>query len=386
MPADPTHDASIVHASASAHDADALDQIAGQLGPGPFALVMLFMSPETDLHGIARQTARLPARHVVGCTTAGEISARGYEEGAIVAMAFPERHFAAQTLLIPDLDRFSRTAAASDFLQARQALAQDHPHFAHEFSLLLVDGLSVMEDRLASALAAGAGSVPLIGGSAGDGTRFRQTFVLHQGQLLQNAAVLSVLRGTCPVRAVNMDHLEPTERKMVVTEADPAARIVRRINGEPAAQEYARILGKDPALLDHLTFAAHPLAARVGSRHHVRAIQQMLPSGDLLFFSAIDTGVVLTLTRPHDLAAHLDAELTRLAEPAPPLAVLAFDCILRRIEARENQLTGKISEILRHHRVRGFSTYGEQYGPMHVNHTLTGCVFYPPGTILPEKG
>lgn len=386
MRADTNIEASIIHASASAHEPDVLDRIADQLGPGPFALVMLFISPEADLRHVARQAARLPARHVVGCTTAGEISARGYEEGAVVATAFPDRHFAAETLLIPNLDRFSRTEAASAFLQARQALAQEFPHFPHEFSILLVDGLSTMEDRLTSALAAGAGTVPLIGGSAGDGTRFRDTFVLHHGQLLQNAAVLSVLRGTCPVRAVNMDHLEPTNRKMVVTEADPAARIVRRINGEPAAQEYARILGKDPAMLDHLTFAAHPLAVRVGARHHVRAIQQMLPSGDLLFFAAIDTGVVLTLTRPHNLAAHLDAELTRLAEPARPLAVLAFDCILRRIEARENQLTGAVSEILRHHRVHGFSTYGEQFGPMHVNHTLTGCVFYPPGTILPQKG
>ena len=47
-------------------------------------------------------------------------------------------------------------------------------------------------------------------------------------------------------------------------------------------------------------------------------------------------------------------------------------------------MTGAVSDPLRRHRVWGFSTYGEQFGPLHVNHTLTGCVIYPPGTQLPE--
>jgi hypothetical protein len=159
---------------------------------------------------------------------------------------------------------------------------------------------------------------------------------------------------------------------------------VRRINGEPAAREYARLLGKDPARLDTFTFAAHPIAVRMGQRHHVRAIQRIMPSGDLVFYSAIDEGVVLTITEPQDLVAHLESELTRLVEPVPPAAVLAFDCILRRIEAQEKQMTGRVSELLRRYDVTGFSTYGEQIGPMHVNHTLTGLALYPPGTVLPE--
>ena len=41
---------------------------------------------------------------------------------------------------------------------------------------------------------------------------------------------LSVLRGDCALRAFSFDHLEPTDCRMVVTGADPAARIVRRIS------------------------------------------------------------------------------------------------------------------------------------------------------------
>lgn len=374
----------IARACAAADDPQAMACIARGLGPGPFALVLLFVSPQADLERVARAAPGLPAAQVVGCTTAGEISDQGYDQGRIVAMGFPSRDFAAQALLVPDLHQISAPGLTDALLRARQGLATDHAGLAHEFSILLVDGLSISEDELAAALALGAGTMPMIGGSAGDGTQFRETFMLYGDRLLRNAAVLCVLRGSCPLRPINMDHLRPTELRLVVTKADPRARTIMQLNAEPAACEYARVLGKDPGQLDTFTFAAHPLAVRIGQRHHVRAIQRLLPSGELVFFAAIDEGVVLTVTEPHDLAGHLQGELSRLSQPVAPVAILAFDCILRRIEAQEKQLSGRISGLMRDHGVLGFSTYGEQFGAIHVNHTLTGYAFYPPGTVLPE--
>jgi tRNA 2-selenouridine synthase len=81
----------------------------------------------------------------------------------------------------------------------------------------------------------------------------------------------------------------------VVTGADPARRIVHQINAEPAALEYARILGKDPAQMTPFTFAAHPVLVRVGGQHYVRSIRQVAENDELVFFSAIDEGLVLTL-------------------------------------------------------------------------------------------
>ncbi|ANH08307.1 FIST N-terminal domain-containing protein [Shinella sp. HZN7] len=376
----------IARALVSAHESRPVERLAAGLGPGPFALVLLFVSPEADVAAIVSEGAKTwPGARIAGCTTAGEISGAGYDEESIVAVGFHARHFAAETLLVPDLSKLV-AAELSDALQhIRQTLARDHGHLAEEFALLLVDGLSAREDELASALAAATGAMPLIGGSAGDGTHFRETLVFDGKRLLANAAVISVIRGDCPLRPFKMDHIRPTARRMVVTEADPEARIVRRINAEPAVREYARLIGMQPESVDTLTFAIHPLTVRMGECHHVRAIQRVLPSGELLFFSAIDEGMVLTIAEPHNLVGHLSAELQALKEPADPVAVLAFDCILRRIEAQEKQMTGRVSELLRQHGVIGFSTYGEQIGPMHINHTMTGFAFYPPGTIVPEN-
>ncbi|MGB3815496.1 MAG: FIST N-terminal domain-containing protein [Shinella sp.] len=374
----------ITRAFVSAHDDRAVERLAARLGPGPFSLVLLFVSPEADVAAFVADATRIwQGARIAGCTTAGEISGAGYDEGSIVAIGFHTRHFAAETLLIPDLSQLVAKDLSEALLQIRHSLARDHGHLQEEFALLLVDGLSAREDELASALAAGTGTMPLIGGSAGDGVNFRETLVFDGKQILANAAVISILRGACPLQVFKMDHIRPTQRRMVVTQADPASRIVRQINAEPAVHEYARLIGMQPESVNILTFAIHPLTVRMGERHHVRAIQRVLPSGELLFFAAIDEGMVLTIAEPEDLVDHLGSELQALRQPGDPIAVLGFDCILRRIEAQEKQMTGRVSKLLREHGVIGFSTYGEQIGPMHINHTMTGFAFYPPGTVIP---
>ena len=80
--------------------------LASGLGPGPFAAVVVYISPDADLPalaaGLAAQFGPCP---VIGCTSAGEISADGYTEGEIVAVGFPAHLFAASTLRVDHLDR-----------------------------------------------------------------------------------------------------------------------------------------------------------------------------------------------------------------------------------------------------------------------------------------
>lgn len=365
-------------AHAGARDPAALAKLARDLGPGPFAAVVLFVSPEADRSSLARGLeTTFPGVTVIGCTTAGEISPEGYSEGEIVAVALPRSSFAVDCLGI-DLEDLDGQVLIGRLIRARAGLARLHPDWEEEFAFLMVDGLSIREDELTGALGPGLGPVPLFGGSAGDGTRFGATFVLQDGQFRQGRAVLMLVRTACKVRVFSVNHLTPTNRRMVVTGADPARRVVHQINAEPAAQEYARLLGKDPAQLTTFTFAAHPVVVRIGGSHHVRAIQRLAPNGDLVFFSAIDEGLVLTLAEPQDMAVHLDQALTELSAGGTPAAILACDCILRRIEAMENQRFGAVSTLLKKHGVVGFSTYGEQLNSMHVNQTMTGVAIYPP--------
>lgn len=368
-----------VTASVSAHLVDPMPALAAALGPGPFAQVFLFVSPEADMAALAARAKQvLPQTPVCGCSTAGEITGAGYEEGQIVAFALPRASFEVETVVIEGIDAFDPRHAIADVLHARQSLNRRAFERMHECAVLLVDGLSGQEDALVAALAGGLGPVPIVGGSAGDGTRFKKTRLMVQGKVLENAAVLCLLRSDCRVRPFSLDHLRPTQARMVVTRANATHRIVERINDDPAAPEYARLLGLRPEQLSPFVFAAHPVLVRAGGRHHVRAIQHVTDTGGLVFFAAIDEGLVLTIAEPQDIAGHLREELGLLSREATPSAILGFDCIFRRIEAEGRQMTRELSEILSQNRVVGFSTYGEQIGGMHVNQTMTGLAFYPP--------
>ena len=369
----------IISATVPASAPDAAGDLMRALGDGPFDRVILFVAPVCDLEALlAAMTRHIAPERIIGCTTAGEISGQGYDEDKIVAVALPSAHFASDVMVVPDLAAIDGQALIGEMIRKRAGLSDAHPEWEGEFAFLLIDGLSLREDELTSALASGLGALPLFGGSAGDGMRFGATRVIFGGQAQENAAVLLLVRTDCAVRVFNLDHLVPTKVQMVVTDADPSRRIVRRINDEPAAIEYARVLGKDPNQLTTFTFAAHPVVVRAGGGHHVRANQRVDDKGDLVFFSAIDEGLVLTLAEPEDMVAHLDRELSRLSDGGAPAMILACDCILRRMEAMEKQRYGALSAVLRDHAVVGFSTYGEQWNSMHVNQTMTGVAIYPP--------
>lgn len=360
-------------------DYAAIAEIRAMLGPGPFTLIVIFVSANRSPDAISAAVMReFPGQTVIGATTAGEIGENGYLEGAVVGVGLPAAHFRAQTLMIPDLEQFPRHLSIQDVLRIRNGLAASAPAWPSEFAFLLCDGLSMREEQFVSALGPALGGAPLFGGSAADGVNFQRTFVLAEGAFRSNTAVLAFIRTNCQVKVFRFDHLVPTQQRMVVTAADPSRRLLMEINAEPAARAYARALGRDPDQLSPFVFAAHPVAIRIGDTHHVCAIQQVEPNGDLRLFSAVDTGQVLTLAEGQEISAHLERSLEALSPDGPPETILACECILRRLEVEETQVKGVMSETLARHNVVGFNSYGEQLNMLHVNQTFTGVAIYPP--------
>ena len=348
-----------------------------ELGPGPFSLITLFVTPYADFAEVMREAKVVyPETDVVACTTAGELGAGGYEENTIVGVGFTTEDFVTTSLLIEDINTLDVQATIARITLQRMSLLEQTPDFEHSFAFLVVDGLSLSEDTLTATISPALRNFPVFGGSAGDGTAFQRTLVGLNEHVADKSAVLTLARSRHRTHVFSLNHLIPGEVQMVVTEADPSRRIVKEINAEPAAREYARLVGKDPDQLDRFTFASHPIVVRIGDTHHVRAIQQVSDAGELVFFSAIDEGMVLTVAKPQNLAEHLAKNLAELSAVEAPENIIGFDCILRRIEAEQSQQARQISSVLSDNRVIGFSTYGEQIGPLHVNHTMSGIAFY----------
>ena len=121
------------------------------------------------------------------------------------------------------------------------------------------------------------------------------------------------------------------------------------------------------------------MLVRQNMNYHVRAVHDAPGAHALSFLGAIDDGLILTLGRGKEIIETLEAELdVRDGRDGQPDFVLGFDCVLRKLEIEQKQLTGEVSEIFRRRRVVGFNTYGEQHCGVHVNQTFVGVAFFEP--------
>jgi hypothetical protein len=341
---------------------------------------VIFCSPRYDIEATADAIrGTFGETPVFGCTTAGEIAPFGYISGGMCGVGFPRGDFVATAVLFDDLANFEvsstmeRTRAAVAELERLASAAFPGPGKPKGFALLLVDGLSIREEQLVSAVANALGDIPLIGGSAGDDLNFRSTWVLHGGKFRTNAAVLMLVSTRRRFTAFKTEHFLETEQKVVVTGANPAERIVTELNAEPAAFEYARLIGAEGETLTPMIFAAHPLMVRVGGQYHVRAIQKVNPDQSLTFLCAIDEGLVLTVAQSVDVVEDLENLFARIErELGEPDLIIGCDCVLRNLEVEQRQLKRRVSDLLMRNGVIGFCTYGEQFNSMHVNQTFTG--------------
>jgi hypothetical protein len=354
----------------------AVKQFHAQVAQPDIALVLFFCSDEYDRVTLAAEMSRRFAGvQVVGCTTAGEIGPNGCRDHSIAGVSLSSSVCTATSGVVEHLQQFELDEGRLVAHELLYRLEDSAPGAdrRNSFAFLLIDGLSVREELVAHALQDALGEIPVVGGSAGNGLSFANTYIYSEGRFFADSAALVVVSTPLPVRTFKTQHFLPTDERLVVTEADPAQRIVREINGLPAAGEFARTLGVAASGLGPLQFASSPVVVLIDGDYYVRSIQKVNPDGSLTFFCAIEAGVVLRVAKGVDLVANLEDALAQLREQIGPLQlVLTCDCILRKLEIVENGLTERVGDILRANNAVGFNTYGEQFCGVHVNQTLTG--------------
>ena len=346
------------------------------IAPADPDLVLVFASPSATLPVLAAELRKglRPGAHVVGCSSAGELSGEGYCNGTAVAIGFPSRSFRSEFLVLDELSRLPVTGWMTGLRDLFSRFRSDPGR--RLFGILLVDGSSKQEEVLVATLDAALPHVMIMGGSAGGDLEVSQTFVVADQAVLRDAAIFCLIETDLDVRDLIFDHFRATDTRMIVTRANPAERLLLEINAEPAAEEYARMVGVPTGELSPLVFARHPLLVNMGGRYFVRAIRQQTEEGGLLLMSSIDTGAVMSLGLAEDLTEGFEAMLRDL--PATPSLILSFDCILRRLAMEHAGLGSVIRDIFHRYNMAGFNTFGEQHGGMHMNQTFVGLAFLDP--------
>jgi hypothetical protein len=332
-----------------------------------------------DTHALAAAIrTHAPGLAHAGCTTAGEMLPSGISDGEALAILLPRERFTIVSAMIDDIGSTSMDGIAATVERLKRELAEataGRPGLGR-FALCLIDGMSFAEEAVTAAFHWALDDIPLIGGSAGDDLRFQTTTLISNGDVGTDSAIIALVATDVPFHVFKTENFVPTGEKLVVTASDPDRRIVHEFNAATAANEFAAAIGILPDQLTPMSLASHPVVVRVGGEYYCRSIQKVNADGSLSFFCAIDDGIVLSIAEPKGMVESTRNSFAGIRERLGGIdVVLAFDCVLRRLDARNRQVFRAMSELYRDNNVIGFGTYGEQYRSMHLNQTLTGIAF-----------
>jgi len=359
---------------------DVANEILANVKCDEIELLLFHTSTLFDLDTVAKEiSARFPHVNIVGCTSAGEFNKNGYGTEKLLAVAFLKNEFSIATALVPNLGEVNFDEAHDIASALRRALQGRERRYDTEqhFVISVLDGLTRHEEHFLETFATAFGNIPHLGGSAGDDLKLEATYVFYNGEFHRDAAVLLLVGTGKPFTVFSIDHINSPVSKLVVTHADPESRTVYEINGEPAAQYYASLLGMKAEDLTPDVFSMFPLAVMVGGKYFIRSIQKVdLATNGITFYCAVDIGIILTFVQLGDCIEALESKLDKLrAQLGEPEFVYACDCFLRRLEIQQGKNDHEIRRLQQRYNVAGFNAYGEHIHSVHLNQTFTGVYF-----------
>ena len=348
-----------------------------QLNQENISFVLFYCSSTYELDSLAKNmNSTFEGIDIVGCTTAGEVTNKGYEQHSIVAIGFSCYYFAISAALVESMEKFSTMNAQSTINElVEQCQSKNLTTIKNNsFLLTLLDGLSSDEEQFLVTLNAAARGTPHFGGSAGDDIILGKTHVYYQGKFYQNAAIVIMVNTVLSFEVFNCNHIkQPTER-LVVTAADADSRTVYELNAEPAALEYAKLLNMNIKDLSPKVFSLNPLAVKVGGQDYIRSLQKVNEEDlSLTFYCAVDIGIVLSAVDMGDIYEPVTQKLNEIEQRrGKSELVLVCDCFLRRLEIEQKGLERQGQTLNAQYNIVGFNTYGEHINGIHLNQTFTG--------------
>ena len=326
---------------------------------GAFGSVAPFSAP--DFAGTL--LAGLPGTALIGCTTAGEISADGVNDNTC-------------TLTAIKLDKTTLTRANTtltgmdDSFAAGERLGQQLA--ATDLKAVLVFGPGVLING--SALVDGITSIigsstPITGGLAGDGGAFKQTFTLGPDGVRDNAIVAIGLCGeNLAFGHGSFGGWEPFGPARKVTRC--TNNVLFELDDEPALDVYKRYLGEHAKGLP-ASGLLFPFAMLGEDHNAIGLIRTILgideASGSLTLAGEIDPNGYLKLMHAstdklvNGAEAAADAATAMLNNPGESLAILV-SCVGRKLVMgnRVDEEVEAVGDVLGNKAVlTGFYSYGE---------------------------
>ncbi|NVB84773.1 MAG: hypothetical protein HOV81_40765 [Kofleriaceae bacterium] len=378
----------MAHARTTATDPSmAAEEICTQFGGVKPKLVVLFGSRDRDHLALNRALReRLPAdTRLLGATSAGEIDRDGMHTGSVVAAGL-WGDFDVGIGLGNGLSRDATTAGETAIQSAIQQLGARAEDLGTRkyVACVIDDGYRYCKDELLVGVTSPNQALMAIGGGAGS-TELdpaKQSALIHvDGEVVTDAAAVALFRTDAPWAALRSHWYAPTGQTIRITKVDGTAKRALEIDGKPAAQRYAEVLGVGVDDLDFGKpngFAARPTALRVGREYFIRAPLKVLPDGSIMFVNMLEQDSELELVKMTDPAESTRRffEVEVPARVQSPRAMLLFHCQGRAYYAAMTGQTERLSNAFRSAPLcAGMNVNFEIYCAFQLNTTLTALAF-----------
>ncbi len=338
-------------------------------------LVVFFASSKYAPEEISKKMQEtFPHALVFGCSTAGEIVTGSMLNESVVAMGFNnESMLDAKIEVIEDIKDPEGVKKAFDSFTDHFGVAVADMPSKEYVGIILVDGLSSVEEGMMETIGDST-NVVFIGGSAGDDMKFKATYLYANGKAYTNAALLAMLKPGTDFTFIKTQSCRDLGKPLVVTKADEARRVVLEFNGKPAATAYAEAVN---CAVEDVTkhFTDNPVGLVIDGDPFVRTPQQIKDDGAMAFYCSVKEGMELSLLEATDIIEDTrNALLQAQKESGRIIGVMNFNCIMRKLELEQGNVTQQYGDLFSSVPTVGFSTYGEQYIG-HLNQTATMLVF-----------
>ena len=325
---------------------------------------------------------------LIGCTTAGEITALGPEKNSVAIMAIKSDTIKFSTGLGQNISKNPRLAG-----QEAARMAAKKKGALRQVLIMLPDGLTGNgSDIVRGAQDALGTSFPIVGGSAGDNFYFQKTYQFFDQSILSDSVPCVLFSGEGNFGIGIRHGWNPIGKIRTVTKA--WSNVILELDHQPAVSIYEDYFGKDANELKKEPLAhmaiTYPLGMKIEgeSEYLLRDAITVSEEGGLNCAAEVPEGSQVRLMVGSKEAAISAARLAAkqakdsLKSSLPKTAII-FNCIARNklLGRRSKEEIDTVREVLGLNiPIIGFYTYGEQ-APL-SDKIKKGCSFFHNETIV----
>ncbi|MGK0289478.1 MAG: hypothetical protein ACI86H_000923 [bacterium] len=220
----------------------AVQELVSSISETP-SFALLYLDQKHDLDIVTSElNQKFSGMPWIGCTTSGEITPEGIQEGGMVLMA-GDQEFKAVVASTDGAKTAPQQAAKNLAKQLKNDAVEEMPH---QVVIVHAPGSTVQESgwefQIFPILQKELGeNVQIVGGSAGDSLTFLGSQVITNNLCSDNGLV-ALRIGSNRKIAKSLSHgYEHTSQKVTITKVDGC--IVHQLDGKKASQRYAELVG-----------------------------------------------------------------------------------------------------------------------------------------------